>query len=256
LSKAPEVLPEEAIYVLKKANATLVLLDHSKVELMASIQKQAIASNMNPIGWISIEISRAPLGDTLSVRTDANLTMSPERPALLLLTSGTSGPPKIVVHARRIFYSQPEPCGGPTDVFLFHRPVFWIGGIRMIMAVVLKGIRTEMLCYRAKADAVWERLRQGDITMMFLPVSLLSNMMMVFEEKLCQLPDAELRVYHEIMGNIRYIQCTGGLVPVRIKQFWRNLLTGTSLEVNYAGTEVGTAALGFSINSLEMAEVS
>jgi len=242
--------------VLCKCDATTVLLDSHNTELMAAIQEQAIVSKIGPLNDVSIEISRVPIDYMPNVKKDANLVIPAERPALLLLTSGTSGPPKIVVHSRRIFYAQPEPYGGPTDVFLFHRPVFWIGGIRILLAIILKGVKIEIICYKSKADVVWQRLQRGDITMMFLPVSLLSNMMREYEGKLCLLPDETLQLYHKVMGSIRYMQCTGGLVPVRIKKFWKKLLTCTSLEVNYAGTEVGTAGLGFKVDSSETAEVS
>ena len=257
MNEAPEILPEEATYVLSESNAVAVLVDPSKAELMEIIQTQARVSNMESLDEvIQIEISREPLGYPLAVGTDSRLRVSSERPALLLLTSGTSGPPKMVVHTRRFFYAQPELCGDSTDVFLFHRPVFWHGGIRILITIVLAGVRTEILGYRSAADVIWERLRQGDITMMCLQVSLLTKMMKEYEEKLCHPPAGEVQVYHYMMSKIRHIQCSGCLVPVPLKKFWRRLLTGASLNSVYAATELGTACLGFDIDCAEAAEVS
>lgn len=62
------------------------------------------------------------------------------------------------------------------------------------------------------------------MTIMFVPPSILSNMMRVYDEELCHLPEA-------------------GYLSTRVKKFWHSMLAGTSLEIYYAGTEIGMAAL-------------
>jgi UDP-N-acetylmuramyl tripeptide synthase len=101
-----------------------------------------------------------------------------------------------------------------------------------------------MISYTSRADAVWERLSKGDITCMSAVPSLLSNMMRVYEEKLCHLPVAKLQTYTSAVGNLRSVKCTGGLMSTSVKKFWCHILNRTTLETNYAGTEIGGVGLG------------
>ena len=220
-----------------------MLTDTFVSELASSIHEQCQIADSKPVMELPITFDHTPLPQKLDFVTATDLAVNFERPALLLLTSGTTGTPKIVVHTRRFYYRQPEPSCGSNDVYLSQRAFFWIGGFREIIAMLLKGVRLEMISYTSRADAVWERLHKGDITCMSAVPSLLSNMMRVYEEKLCHLPVAKLQLYTNAVGNLRSVKCTGGLMSTSVKRFWCNLLTQTKLEINYAGTEVGGAAL-------------
>lgn len=181
--------------------------------------------------------------------------ISPDRPALYLLTSGTTGTPKVVVHTRRIFYAQPEPDYDAEDVFLSQRAFFWIGGFRELIGMLLKGVRVELIDYKSNADTVWNRIGRGDITRVSVVPGLFSNMVKVWEEKIALLPDHERRPYADAARRLRGVKCTGGLVPSSIKRFWKNLLPGVRVEVEYGASEFGMAAFSCCINGEDTIKV-
>lgn len=233
-----------------------MLTDICVSELASEIHEQSQIADAKPIIELPITLDHSPLPQKLNFVTATDLAVEIERPALLLLTSGTSGAPKIVVHTRRFYYRQPEPSCGCNDVYLSQRAFFWIGGFREFIAMLLKGVRLEMISFSSRADAVWERLHKGDITCMSAVPSLLSNMMRVYEEKLCHLPDTELQLYINAMGNLRSVKCTGGLMSTSVKEFWCNMLTQTKLQINYASTEIGGVGLGSQLSDEDTINVS
>ncbi|KAJ5711002.1 hypothetical protein N7488_005158 [Penicillium malachiteum] len=258
LPLSPGYLAEEALYFLQKCKAIAIVYDSDPAvsELSQSIVN-AQSDNPEHEAIPQIPITTDPslaLQQTLSFATVDPAAISPDRPALYLLTSGTTGTPKVVVHSRRIFNAQPEPDYDAEDVFLSNRAFFWVGGFRELIGVLLRGVRVELIDYKSNADTVWKRLSRGDITRAsFLP-SLFSNMIKLWKEKIDLLPDHERRPYLDAARMLRGVKYAGGLVPSSIKRSWKNLLPDVRVEVEYGASEFGMASFSCCIDGEDTIE--
>ncbi|KAJ5937048.1 hypothetical protein N7466_003498 [Penicillium verhagenii] len=258
LPLSPGYLAEEALHFLQKCKAVAILYDPDSAvsELARSIvnaQSNDLEHQVLPQIPIRIDPSSS-LQQTLSFASVNTTAISPDRPALYLLTSGTTGTPKVVVHSRRIFNAQPEPNYDAEDVFLSNRAFFWVGGFRELIGVLLRGVRVELIDYKSNADAIWKRISRGDITRAsFLP-SVFSNMIKLWEEKIALLPDHERRPYADAACRLRGVKYAGGLVPSSIKRSWKTLLPEVRVEVEYGASEFGMASFSCCIDGEDTIE--
>ncbi|KAJ6789354.1 hypothetical protein PWT90_08763 [Aphanocladium album] len=234
-----------ALAALSVGGAFVPLPSPAHLALAESVRRSAVAQGhdlvvvkIHSLTEASISASDTPL------TIDPELEIPPTSPGMLLFTSGSSGPPKGVVHKRSIFY-EIHALSGPTDVVLTHRNYVWIGATMPLITHALAGALQEVI--HPDPRTLWERLRKGGVTKLTGGPPLWNRLMHYFQQHLQMLPAAERESYVQGARSLQ-IAHTGGAMPhLSLLHFWREL--GRPLRVGYSATELGGLGLRYHANT-------
>ena len=221
---------------MQDCGACFLLAGPEQVELATQIQEEI------KIPFLAIE-SHVDDVDSLppitSYALDPALAVSEECPSILFFTSGTTGPPKGVLHARRSInkYARTDKIEADDEICLIPRGAFWSIYFTKLFQMLLLGVRIEIQNFGRNYNLIWEKFRERTGTKIILSPTFWHGMMKYFENHISNLPEAVIGEYIEGFRYLRDVGITGAMPTSRLKEFWQNLRGGRPLKVQYGITE-------------------
>ncbi|KAL4947133.1 hypothetical protein BDW69DRAFT_190476 [Aspergillus filifer] len=233
--------PDEGRVLMQRSNARCIVADETHIPLARKCQKSAAAHahdvTLLPISWPSSpdRAKRELIGTFNALSVDQGLTLAQDSPGILLFTSGTTGPPKGVVHSCR-FLDSLRTLHGPDEVVLNHQPIHWMRANITLMGCLLGGARVEIMS--SGAAALWTRLAGGGVTTLGCPPSAWSDMMVYHNEVIQRLPGEQQYRYISAIHGLKIAFVSAWMPNPVLVRFWRDEMR-VPLVVCYGSTEMG-----------------
>jgi len=167
--------------------------------------------------------------------------VAPERRAMMLYTSGTTGRPKGVVATHANLVSQVACLNDawgwvPDDRILLVLPLHHLHGIVNVLTCALwAGGVCEMLP-AFDADAVWDRLASGQLTLFMAVPTVYRKLIAAWDAA----PPERQRALGAGSAGLRLMVSGSAALPVHTLERWRSI-TGHTLLERYGMTEIGMA---------------
>lgn len=238
--EAPSLKEADALNSMRKAKSSIMLVDPMEMEHAMSIKAYASSQGENIIAIpISFLNPNPPTLSHLRIRIDPRWKLDSNQPGLLIMTSGTTGPSKGVIHARRIFTRALQYLTN-EDVILCHRSAAWMGGIMSLIAGICRGVQLEIVT--RDASVIWERLRTGKITVLRSAPAIWANLMNYYKETISNLTPHVVEQYIRGVQNLHSAITSGGYLLPHVRRFWIDEMN-LPMSMTYAGTEMGGPAI-------------
>jgi malonyl-CoA/methylmalonyl-CoA synthetase len=221
--------PPELALVLDDAEPEAVVVDPKLMERMRPV---ADARSV-PVLQTPALLRAGPTGQLPDV--------SPDRPCLMLYTSGTTGRPKGVVITHRNLHAQLESLSeawawSKGDHILLHLPLHHVHGIVNVLTSALWHGATCEVLPRFRPIDVWERLARGEVTLYMAVPTVYRRLIDAWEEADGATRDA----WSAGASACRLMVSGSAALPVPVLRRWEQI-TGHRLLERYGMTEIGMA---------------
>ncbi|EEP77534.1 conserved hypothetical protein [Uncinocarpus reesii 1704] len=243
------VLPiREASYFVLKARCVAVLASTAGQNLGDSLSQYLRTNKGTDIRCIPISTSlqSSPLPpDKIRLSTDRYL--DDNGPAVVIFTSGTTGPPKGAVMRRAFLHDTSEEIGQQfkvteSDVVLHVLPVHHATGVGInFLPYIFSGACVEFRSGSVDIAWLWNRWKQGGVSVFSGVPTIYMRMMRYYEQKLAFLPEHERKPYIDGARRLRVLLCGTSALPEPVQEFWSGILGGTKRRIltRYGSTEAG-----------------
>ncbi|KAL4929909.1 uncharacterized protein BDV17DRAFT_290263 [Aspergillus undulatus] len=241
-------LPAEASHILQQCDARYLLATSELANLAAEIKQEAkipsLIINSNEDAAAASDNNLLPV---TSYTLDPALAVPEETPSILFFTSGTSGPPKGVLHARRTInkYARQAEAPEPNDeLCIIPRGAFWSLYFTKLFQMLLTGIRVEIHNFGRNYNLIWEKLREQTATKIVLSPTFWYGMMTYFQSHISVvLPRDVVDEYVKGAQQLSDACATGAMLSGPIREFWREMRGGQLLKELYGTTETQEIAV-------------
>jgi len=247
----PALPVEEAAYYIEKSNSALVLASSFDMKKCCDLEKR-IASTSNehfrgvPIG----PCTYTPTLDPSDILISSDRPLGENAPAVVIFTSGTTGPPKGAVMRRSFLFDCALSVADhyrltEDDVMLHVLPVHHATGVGInFFPFLISGSRIEFRSGGFDEVWMWERWRQGAVnsrqrlTFFSGVPTIYMRMRRHYQRTLHKLPPRELARYIAGARQFRACLCGTSALPQPLNDFWTTLMQKKIVQ-RYGATEFG-----------------
>lgn len=235
-------MPAEIAHIIRHCQAQILLVGPEGYDLALDISAETPITSIAIRGQATDPASLPPV---TWYDLDKNLAVSEETPSILFFTSGTTGPPKGVLHSRRTInkYAYAATIEADDEICLIPRGTFWSIYFTKLFQMLLLGVRIEIQNFGRNYDLIWEKFRQKGGTKIVLSPTFWYGMMVHYKTHIAKLEESEKLEYVDGFRYLRDVHVTGAMPSANLKEFWKELRGGKPLKVLYGTTETQEIAV-------------
>lgn len=233
--------PAERGFVIEDSDASIVIAAPEFSGVLEPAGSQGAAARTRFVvehGALTLDV-RA--GDGLNSRPRRASEVRSRGRAMILYTSGTTGKPKGVVSTHDMIAAQIGTLvtaweWGAADRTLLVLPLHHVHGIINVLGCALWSGATCEIHPRFDAEATWDRLASGEITIFTAVPTIYYRLIASWDSA----PEAVRRRRSEGIRSVRLMMSGSAALPAGILDRWR-AITGHVLLERYGMTEIGMA---------------
>ncbi|KAI1930180.1 hypothetical protein LOZ65_001557 [Ophidiomyces ophidiicola] len=243
----PLVPVQEASYFILKARCVALLASDACTSLCKSLcDHMKTGQHLEP-RCISISgfFQASPLKPE-DIGLSTSRYLDDNGAVVVIFTSGTTGPPKGAVMRRAFLHDCSSDIAHhfditASDVILHILPVHHATGIGInFLPYMFSGACIEFRSGSLSTQWLWERWRQGGVSVFSGVPTIYMRMMRYYEQKLASLPPHDLKKYISGARSLRILICGTSALPEPVQSFWSNILgENRRILTRYGSTEVG-----------------
>jgi malonyl-CoA/methylmalonyl-CoA synthetase len=248
---APALPLEEAAYFIEKSQAALMLVSSFDLEKCCKLEKRISSSSNEHFQGVPIRpCTLTPTLQPTEILISSDRALEENAPAVVIFTSGTTGPPKGAVMRRAFVFDSAMSVADhyrltAEDVMLHILPVHHATGVGInFFPFLISGSRVEFRSGGFDEVWMWERWKQGALnarrrlTFFSGVPTIYMRMQRHYQRTLSKLPPQELAKYIAGARQFRAVLCGTSALPQPHSEFWTSLMKKAILQ-RYGATEFG-----------------
>jgi len=231
--------PSELDYVVRDAGASIVVASGRQADALETIASSAGAQFLRTADLLSGETDHGD-GPLVPIGSRSERAASfPERRALIVYTSGTTGKPKGVVTTHAQLQAQIDTLVAAwgwtaNDRALLTLPLHHVHGIVNVLGSALTAGAVCEILPQFEPEPAWQRLASGEVTVFSAVPTIYHRLIAAWDAA----PPATQRAWAEGSRTLRLMMSGSAALPVRTLERWR-AITGHTLLERYGMTETG-----------------
>lgn len=248
---SPAMPPSELAYYIEKTQSSMILVSAKGLPAAEKLESQFrrkgrhfVAISLSPSTMTSRAVETVALS---SIIISSNPQPDPNKPGIIIFTSGTTGPPKAVVLRRYTITTGAQALAGqldlqPTDTLLHLLPVHHATGVNLSFFPFLQaGACIEFKQGGFDPQWTWDRWRRGDLTHFTGVPTIYMRMMRHWEQHISNLSSLDQQGYRNGAAQIKIMFCGTSALPRPIDRFWADIRNGRRIIQRYGSTETQIA---------------
>ncbi|KAI4612491.1 hypothetical protein J4E80_007225 [Alternaria sp. BMP 0032] len=247
----PALPVEEAVYFIEKSRSVLVLASTSNMRKCRDLETRVASVSNKSFQAVSIQpTSSCPILHAGDIIISSDRTLDENAPAVVIFTSGTTGPPKGAVMRRSFIFDCALEVADhyqltEDDVALHVLPVHHATGVGInFFPSLVAGSRIEFRSGGFDEEKMWERWKQGAsdtkrrLTVFSGVPTIYMRMRRYYQQRISKLPTDEIAKYVAGARQFRACLCGTSALPQPLDDFWKHLMHKSILQ-RYGATEFG-----------------
>ena len=243
---APDIPVKEAVYYATKSKAIAVVVAAKSAKKGKELQREMVGKSNS--GYALVAIGTHVMRPCLPV-SEIIISSGPyedlNKSALVIFTSGTTGPPKGAV--RRLGFLVDVAVGFSDhydvvqgDTVLHVLPVHHVTGITATLLPFLwRGGCIEFRSGGFDPEWTWERFRRRGLSHFSGVPTIYMRLMQYYQQRLVKLPTETQSEYVRGATEVKAMMCGTSALPRPLQQKWTRLRGGKPVLTRFGGTEFG-----------------